>query len=118
MELWYEDAIDLDGEGHFTFTNGGQGRFQFICVHGFMDRYCGSAEGPRVDFSWEGHDEDTPVSGRGWARPGASTSRAGSSSTTGTTRASARVGRRAARLLIQTRTHDHPRHRSEALAAL
>ena len=68
MELWDEDAIDLDGEGHFTFTTGEQGRFQFICVHGFMDcRYAGSLDEPRVDFSWEGSDEDMPVSGRGWA---------------------------------------------------
>ncbi|MCA9608096.1 MAG: hypothetical protein KC619_20950 [Myxococcales bacterium] len=68
MELWDEDAIDLDGEGNFTFTDGEQGRFQFICVHGFMDcRYSGSPDEPRVDFSWEGSDEDTPVSGRGWA---------------------------------------------------
>lgn len=68
MEMWDHDAIDLDVEGHFTFGKGRQGDFQFICVRGFMDcRYSGSADGPRVDFSWDGHDEDMPVSGRGWA---------------------------------------------------
>lgn len=68
MELWDEDAIDLDGEGSFSFTGNRQGRVSFICVVGFLDcRYSACSDGARVDFSWEGHDEDMAVSGRGWA---------------------------------------------------
>ena len=68
MEMWEADAIDLDVEGHFTFVKGRQGDFQFICVRGFMDcRYSEASDGPRVDFSWQGHDEDLPTGGRGWA---------------------------------------------------
>jgi hypothetical protein len=68
MELWDSKTIDLDVEGHFTFGKSRQGDFQFICVRGFMDcRYSEDPQGPRVDFSWEGQDEDMPSSGRGWA---------------------------------------------------
>ncbi|MFK7991189.1 MAG: hypothetical protein AB8I08_34540 [Sandaracinaceae bacterium] len=68
MELWDEGNFDLCGEAHFEFSKGRQGGFSFVCVRGFMDcRFSGSADASRVDFSWEGHDEDMPVSGRGWA---------------------------------------------------
>ncbi|MBI4189052.1 MAG: hypothetical protein HY525_00775 [Betaproteobacteria bacterium] len=68
MEQWDQEFIDLEGPGHITFAKGGKGSFHFGAVEGELDcRLKDSAEGQRVEFSWTGHDEMDPVTGRGWA---------------------------------------------------
>lgn len=43
-------------------------QFQFGCVCGEMDCRLAERDGkPAAEFSWEGHDEDEQVFGRGWA---------------------------------------------------
>jgi hypothetical protein len=67
MEMWDQDFIDLETEGHFTFDKDELGSFQFGAVRGQIDYriedICGSE---RLEFSWEGSDENDPASGRGW----------------------------------------------------
>ena len=67
MEMWDQDFIDLVTEGHFTFDKDELGSFQFGAVQGQIDyriEKIGRAE--RLEFSWEGSDENDPASGRGW----------------------------------------------------
>ena len=68
MEVWDQDFIDAEVEGHFEFTPDNMGRFQFGYVEGFMDcRYKKVHKTDKVEFSWDGNDEMTPASGRGEA---------------------------------------------------
>ena len=68
MELWDQEFIDLEGPGHITFAKGGSGSFHFGAVECGLDyRLENSPDGPRVEFSFEGHDEMDPTCGRGWA---------------------------------------------------
>jgi hypothetical protein len=67
MEMWDQDYIDLDTEGHFTFGKDELGSFQFGTVQGQIDyriENIGNLE--RLEFSWEGEEENDPVLGRGW----------------------------------------------------
>ncbi len=68
MELWDKEAIELLGPGYFRFDEDRSGEFQFIAVRGWLDCGYGSRNGlPLVEFSWQGGDEGTEASGRGWA---------------------------------------------------
>jgi hypothetical protein len=67
MDQWDLDYIDMEEAGHVTFKKGGSGGFHFGCVDASLDwRYDESLD--RVDFTFEGFDEGTEVSGRGWAK--------------------------------------------------
>jgi hypothetical protein len=68
MDTWDQDFVDLLGPGRITIKNGGNGEFCFGAVVGFIDyRTENTSEGLRIEFSWDGEDENDPVSGRGWA---------------------------------------------------
>lgn len=70
MSVWDRDAIDLLGPGFIEIKADGTGTFRFIAVDGYLDCRFDERDGQRiVEFSWDGHDEGDPVSGRGWARP-------------------------------------------------
>src|SRR2546421_11342677 len=68
-ELWDCDALDLVAPAFIEFAeDGSSGSFGFIAVQGEMD--CREVERggrPGGEFSWEGHDEGDPASGRGCA---------------------------------------------------
>jgi hypothetical protein len=67
MEMWDQDFIDLETEGYFTFDKDQLGSFEFGVVQGHLDYSIEDINGlERLDFSWEGSDENNPVSGRGW----------------------------------------------------
>jgi hypothetical protein len=66
MELWDRDAIDLVEPAMIEFARDGTGAFHFIVVQAGLD-YRLSEDRHRAEFSFEGFDEDTPVTGRGWA---------------------------------------------------
>lgn len=67
MELWDQEFIDMETEGHFSFESDGLGFFQFGLVEGRIDyRIEGNGEAERLEFSWQGHDENDEASGRGW----------------------------------------------------
>jgi hypothetical protein len=66
MDLWDREALDLVGPAFIEFK-GDEGQFRFIAVDGWMDcRHARRNGRPSVDFTWEGHDEGDPASGRGW----------------------------------------------------
>lgn len=68
MEQWDLDDIDLLGPGFFRFDEEQSGEFQFIAVRGWLDCRYGERDGqPLVEFTWQGDDEGTEASGRGWA---------------------------------------------------
>jgi len=68
MEVWDQEFIDLEGPGHITFAKGGNGSFHFGAVECQLDcRLAESPDGQRVEFSFSGHDDMDPTSGRGSA---------------------------------------------------
>lgn len=68
MDLWEVDALDLAEPAFIEFRKNGTGAFAFMVVQGEMDcRPAPDKERAGVEFTWEGNDESTPVSGRGWA---------------------------------------------------
>src|SRR5579859_2766422 len=67
MEMWPPEYIDLIVPGHITIARKREGELQFGAVHAWIDYRVTKAEGPRLDFSWEGESENDPISGRGSA---------------------------------------------------
>ena len=68
MEAWDQEYVNMEVPGHFIFKKDGTGHFQFGLVQGEMDWRMETDHGwERIGFSWEGHDELDPASGRGWA---------------------------------------------------
>ena len=68
MELWDKDFIDMETEGYFHFEKDEMGHFQFGLVQGQIDyRIEKVGEIERLEFSWQGQDEDDAALGRGWA---------------------------------------------------
>jgi hypothetical protein len=68
MDLWDRDAIELLGPAFIEVSVDGTGSFRFIAVSGDVDcRYDEHRQEARAEFTWEGDDEGSHVSGRGWA---------------------------------------------------
>ena len=68
MDLWDHDAIELLGPAFIELRVDGTGSFRFIAVAGDLDcRYDDRRPEARAEFTWEGDDEGSHVSGRGWA---------------------------------------------------
>ena len=68
MEMWDQDHVDLIIPGYFSFDKNDLGYFQFGVVEGQIDyriEKIGDVE--RLEFSWEGADENDAALGRGWA---------------------------------------------------
>ena len=86
MEVWPDDYLDLIEPAHIAFEGGTDGVFVFGAVKGLLDVRYGARDGAAcAEFSWEGHNDADPASGRGWppSAPRAASS-AISSSTTAT----------------------------------
>lgn len=67
-DLWGEEDLDLLGDPEIVFDRGGVGTLRVGALEAELDYRIGKgAEPPRVDFSWAGFDDMSPVSGRGWA---------------------------------------------------
>ncbi len=67
MEMWDADYFDMEVSAYITIREDLLGEFQFGLVQGGLDaRVSVSAGVARVEFSWEGGDENDPASGRGW----------------------------------------------------
>ena len=68
MEMWDQEFIDMVKPGYFSFNKDNLGYFQFGAVEGQIDyRIEKIGELERLEFSWEGRDENDQASGRGWA---------------------------------------------------
>ncbi|MGY4257366.1 hypothetical protein ACVI1L_004434 [Bradyrhizobium sp. USDA 4516] len=71
MDNWDSDFLDLVGEAHLTFRGKSDGKIAFGALKGFLDARYGTRDGSAcAEFSWEGHDENDPSCGRGWAMIG------------------------------------------------
>ncbi len=69
MDEW--DEIDLLGPAHITFSGNDSGELVFIAVEADLDvRYASRDGAACAEFSWEGFDDGSPASGRGWAALG------------------------------------------------
>ncbi|WP_456777436.1 hypothetical protein [Bradyrhizobium sp. USDA 3315] len=67
----HRDFLDLVGEAHLTFRGKSDGEIAFGALKGFLDARYGTRDGSAcAEFSWEGHDENDPSCGRGWAMIG------------------------------------------------
>jgi hypothetical protein len=67
MDLWDRDAVELLGPAGIDIRPDGTGEMRFIAVEADLDHRELVRDGrPGVDFSWDGHDDGSPVSGRGW----------------------------------------------------
>jgi hypothetical protein len=65
MDQW--EDLDLLGPAHITFSDE-DGELSFAAVEAELDVRYGSRDGAAcAEFSWEGSDDGSPVSGRGWA---------------------------------------------------
>src|SRR5262244_3759756 len=69
MDEW--DEIDLLGAAHITFSGKDGGELMFIAIEADLDVRYGARDGAAcAEFSWEGFDDGSPASGRGWAALG------------------------------------------------
>ena len=69
MDQW--DEIDLLGSAHITFSGKDGGELVFIAIEADLDVRYGTRDGAAcAEFSWEGFDDASPASGRGWAALG------------------------------------------------
>ena len=68
MTEWDVEETVEELQPFIEFERSDRGQFQFGCVYGAMDCRLTERDGkPTAEFSWEGHDEDEQVFGRGWA---------------------------------------------------
>lgn len=68
VDLWDQDAVDLVAPGFIEFEPNCMGSLGFVAIQAGLDWREAPREGrPGVEFTWEGFDENDPVSGRGWA---------------------------------------------------
>jgi hypothetical protein len=68
MDQWDVEEESEEFQPFIEFERDDTGQFQFGCVYGEIHYRLGQRDGkPGVEFSWEGHDEDEQVFGRGWA---------------------------------------------------
>jgi hypothetical protein len=69
MDLWAQDAVELDGPGFVELKRDGLGEMHFIAVDVGLDCEPSVRDGkPMVEFTFEGTDEGDARSGRGWLR--------------------------------------------------
>jgi hypothetical protein len=65
------EDLDLLEPAHITFIGKDSGKLAFAAVEAELDVRYGSRDGSAcAEFSWEGIDDNTHASGRGWAALG------------------------------------------------
>ena len=69
MDQW--EDLDLVEPAHITFTGKEDGELVFCAIEADLDVRYGSRDGSAcAEFTWEGSDDNTHASGRGWAALG------------------------------------------------
>jgi hypothetical protein len=69
MDGW--EDLDLLEPAHITFVGKDGGELVFGAVEADLDVHYGARDGAAcAEFSWEGSDDNTSASGRGWAALG------------------------------------------------
>ena len=69
MDQW--EDLDLLGLAHITFSGKNCGKLVFVALEADLDVRYGSRDGAAcAEFTWEGSDDGSSASGRGWAALG------------------------------------------------
>lgn len=69
MDQW--EDLDLIEPAHITFKGANSGEIVFGAIEADLDVRYGSRDGVAcAEFCWEGSDDNTHASGRGWATSG------------------------------------------------
>lgn len=69
MENWDEDYFNMEVQAYIEINERGAGDFQFGLVTGQIDgEIVKDQSGEKLEFTWEGGDENDEASGSGWLR--------------------------------------------------
>ena len=69
MENWDEDYFNMEVQAYIEIDERGSGDFQFGLVTGAIDGQIAIDKlGEKLEFTWEGGDENDEASGSGWMR--------------------------------------------------
>ncbi len=69
METWNEDYFNMEVQAYIEITERGSGQFQFGLVTGWIDgELVKDKSGEKLEFTWEGGDENDEASGSGWVK--------------------------------------------------
>ena len=69
MENWDEDYFNMEVQAYLEIDKQGSGDFQFGLVTGQIDgEIVKEQSGEKLEFTWEGGDENDEASGSGWLR--------------------------------------------------
>lgn len=67
MEMWDEDYFNMEVQAYIKINDDKTGEFQFGLVQGELDgRIVRNGKKKKFEFTFEGNDENDPISGRGW----------------------------------------------------
>lgn len=69
MENWDEDYFNMEVQAYIEIDKRGSGNFQFGLVTGQIDgEVVKDGAGKKLEFTWEGGDENDEASGSGWLK--------------------------------------------------
>jgi len=69
MEMWDEDYFNMEVQANIEINSKGNGKVQFGLVSGYFDGEIINDGGvEKLDFTWEGNDENDAVFGSGWIK--------------------------------------------------
>jgi hypothetical protein len=69
MENWDEDYFNMEVQAYLEIDERGSGDFQFGLVTGAIDGQIAiDKSGEKLEFTWEGGDENDEANGSGWLR--------------------------------------------------
>ena len=68
MDAWDSDFVDMITPGNIKIQKSGQAKMHFGCVDIWLDfRMVKDVKYEKLEFTFEGNDENDSVLGRGWA---------------------------------------------------
>jgi hypothetical protein len=69
MENWDEEYFNMDVQAYIEIDKRGSGDFQFGLVIGQLDgEIVKDQSGEKLEFTWDGNDENDEASGSGWLK--------------------------------------------------
>ncbi len=69
MENWDEDYFNMEVQAYIEIDQRGSGNFQFGLVVGQIDgEIVKDGAGERLEFTWDGNDENDEAFGSGWVK--------------------------------------------------
>jgi hypothetical protein len=69
MENWDEDYFNMEVQAYIEIDKRGSGDFQFGLVTGQIDgEIVKDGSGEKLEFTWEGNDENDAAFGSGWLK--------------------------------------------------